>query len=289
MAPTEPIVASAVVVPEPAAPPTPEPALPIKRRLSSVSVDDNKRPRLSVDGNNGADAEAPPKSPSRHRTAERRKTAQAEERKRGQRLFGGLLGTLSQSSSDKAQKRRAEIERKQQEKLKIQQSELDENKKQKRDRVIETRRHEQKKFDEQSMRIRHSNTLAMAHFLQTKTQPTLYYKPWELRPEEAAQIDCQVKNAEEAIEAELKQFEESRVAQDQSSNAGHATKKADEDVQMDMATTKTEAERNVTEADEAQRNEAQTNPSNDDGEQSHDNHEDNSETVLEAEEDTVIY
>jgi hypothetical protein len=38
-----------------------------------------------------------------------------EDRKRGQRLFGGLLGTLSQSSSSAAQRRRADIEKKQQE------------------------------------------------------------------------------------------------------------------------------------------------------------------------------
>jgi len=113
-----------------------------------------------------------------------------EERRRGQRLFGALLGTLSQSSTTAAQKRRADIEKKQQAKLKLQAEEFDQKQKERLDELMKIRRREQKKFDEQSvselrlpesewlltlaqMRIRHSNLLAMAHFLQTKTEPRL--------------------------------------------------------------------------------------------------------------------
>ena len=74
-----------------------------------------------------------------------------EERKRGQRLFGALLGTLSQSSSSTAQKRRVDIEQKQQAKLKLQAEEYNERKKQKLDALMETRRQEQKKYDKQSV------------------------------------------------------------------------------------------------------------------------------------------
>lgn len=74
-----------------------------------------------------------------------------EERKRGQRLFGALLGTLSQSSSSTAQKRRTDIEKKQQAKLKLQAEEQDEKKKQKLEALLVVRRREQRKFDEQSV------------------------------------------------------------------------------------------------------------------------------------------
>jgi len=77
-----------------------------------------------------------------------------EERKRGQRLFGALLGTLSQSSSSTAQKRRTDIERKQQAKLKLQADEFDEKKKQRLDAVMDFRRREQKKYDKQSVCLR---------------------------------------------------------------------------------------------------------------------------------------
>lgn len=74
-----------------------------------------------------------------------------EERKRGQRLFGALLGTLSQSSSSTAQKRRTDIERKQQDKLREQAEELDEQKKQRLESLLVVRRNEQKKYDKQSV------------------------------------------------------------------------------------------------------------------------------------------
>ena len=75
-----------------------------------------------------------------------------EERKRGQRLFGALLGTLSQSSSSTAQMRRTDIEKKQQAKLKLQAEEQDEKKKQKLEALLVVRRREQRKFDKQSVR-----------------------------------------------------------------------------------------------------------------------------------------
>lgn len=116
-----------------------------------------------------------------------------EERKRGQRLFGALLGTLSQSSSSTAQKRRTDIEKKQQAKLKLQAEEQDEKKKMKLEALLVVRRREQRKFDKQSvcsvqqsgevfimrcadelkMQLRHSNMLAQAHFLRTRAEPRL--------------------------------------------------------------------------------------------------------------------
>ncbi|KAG8531491.1 uncharacterized protein KY384_003120 [Bacidia gigantensis] len=194
-------VASAVILPEtedstPIVPPT------VKRRRSSESSPHSKRARLSQNAaKDDQESSFPrPNQLSREdRLNERRKTGPLEERKRGQRLFGALLGTLSQSSSSTASKRRADIEDKQRTKLKQQNEEENEKKRANIEAIIEVRRQEQKIFDRQSMRLRHSRALAKAHYLQTKAEPKLYYKPWELLPDEEAKIKAQIKNVEETI------------------------------------------------------------------------------------------
>lgn len=74
-----------------------------------------------------------------------------EDRKRGQRLFGGLLGTLSQSSSSAAQRRRADIERKQQDKLKSQDLQYDELKKQRKEQREAIRRKETPLYEREAV------------------------------------------------------------------------------------------------------------------------------------------
>jgi hypothetical protein len=76
-----------------------------------------------------------------------------EERKRGQRLFGALLGTLSQSSSTTAQKRRADIEQRQQTKLKLQDEEYGEVKRKKREDMIAERRSRQRGVEREAVRF----------------------------------------------------------------------------------------------------------------------------------------
>ena len=146
-------IASAVIVPEPSEQPH-SPTESLKRRQSSLSEQSAKRPRLGheEDGHDQGTMSPPPPSTRIDRALERRKSGQMEERKRGQRLFGALLGTLSQSSSSTAQKRRTDIERKQQAKLKSQADELDEKKRQRLDAIWEVRRREQIKYDRQSVR-----------------------------------------------------------------------------------------------------------------------------------------
>jgi hypothetical protein len=116
-----------------------------------------------------------------------------EERKRGQRLFGALLGTLSQRSSTAAQKRRADIDQRQQAKLKLQDEEYGELKRKKRDDIIAERRSRQREAEKEAvcfsdqrrglykselkislqLATRHKNLLAMARYLKTKTEPVL--------------------------------------------------------------------------------------------------------------------
>jgi hypothetical protein len=75
----------------------------------------------------------------------------AEERKRGQRLFGALLGTLSQTSAKPAHRRRDEIEKRQQDKLRQKDEELADEKRRKREELDAVRRKEQKAWDRQSV------------------------------------------------------------------------------------------------------------------------------------------
>lgn len=139
-------VASAVILPDSID--EPQPSAQGKRRQSNTSVGSAKRSRLTQHSpiDTGKDL-----IPTQERVPERRRNGQLEERKRGQRLFGALIDTLSQSSSSTAQKRRTDIEKKQQAKLKLQAEEYDEKKKQRLDALMAIRRIEQKKFDNQSV------------------------------------------------------------------------------------------------------------------------------------------
>ena len=106
-------------------------------------------------------------------------------------MFGGLLSTLSQSTPNGQQKRRLEIEKRQAEKAQQQKHDDELRRAEKLANLKKIRKVEQIKFDEESvsrvkgpiwggllisglqMRVRHSNMLAMANFLSTKTEPKL--------------------------------------------------------------------------------------------------------------------
>ncbi|OJJ37623.1 hypothetical protein ASPWEDRAFT_171092 [Aspergillus wentii DTO 134E9] len=191
----------------------PSPEAGLKRRKSSTTDADSKRRRLSShheDERPQSPQDRRPSSPApEERKVERRPVrGREEERKRGQRLFGGLLGTLSQGSNSAAQRRRADIERRQQDKLKLQDEEYGELKKKRRDERVATRKKDQRLYEEESMRTRHSNLVAMAHFLKTKTKPVLYYKPWQLTHRDEDVIQDQIDEAEATVARETADFEE---------------------------------------------------------------------------------
>ncbi|KAJ0419835.1 pinin/SDK/memA/ protein conserved region-domain-containing protein [Aspergillus carlsbadensis] len=205
-------LASAVIVPEQETiERSPEAGL--KRRQSSTTEldSDTKRRRLSSQAetqeteSNAAQTQISPKR--EEQDSDRKRTRRDEERKRGQRLFGSLLGTLSQSSTSAAQRRRADIERKQQDKLKLQDEEYGELKKKRREERLAVRRKEQKLYEKEMMDTRHANLLATAHFLKTKTEPVLFYKPWQLRSEDEAVIRDQIREAEATIAREVEEYE----------------------------------------------------------------------------------
>lgn len=132
-------IASAVVLPdEPASPPG------SKRRQPSISEESAKRPRLddtaSV-GRRDSNSEVKAAAPVRR------------ERGRERRLFGAVLGALSQApSTTAAQKRRSEIEKRQ---LAQRKQETEESEQRKAERIAKRkiqRWKEQKRLEEQSVR-----------------------------------------------------------------------------------------------------------------------------------------
>jgi hypothetical protein len=156
-------IASAVVLPDPLPSTEPGPSPSAKRRLSSEHDEPSKRPRTSSEQSTNPSLMPLKTSPEptikKEKLAdkpinhgpERRKVSVQEERKRGQRLFGGLLSTLSQTTPNSQAKRRLEIEKRQQEKAKLQKAEDDRRRARKREDLVTTRKTEQAKFEEASV------------------------------------------------------------------------------------------------------------------------------------------
>ena len=149
------MIASAVVVPEPDSLPKP-PSPSLKRRQSSLDSDSSKRPRLDTQTSQQSNDD---RSPTAAMSPPQRKSSAigsgaAEERKRGQRLFGALLGTLSQTSAKPAHRRRDEIEKRQLDKLRKKDEELADEKRRKRQELDAVRRKEQEIWDRQGVRYK---------------------------------------------------------------------------------------------------------------------------------------
>lgn len=155
-------LASAVAVPQPDIhiPAVSSQEERLKRRNSSVSDTEAKRRRLDAgengDNDNALATESSQQPPSveqdeQQRWRNRRGDRNAEERKRGQRLFGALLGTLSQQVSTATQRRRADIEQRQQEKLKMQDAEYDEQKRKRREELTAIRKKQQRAWEREAV------------------------------------------------------------------------------------------------------------------------------------------
>ncbi|EFQ27067.1 uncharacterized protein GLRG_02238 [Colletotrichum graminicola M1.001] len=131
-----------------------------------------------------------------------------EEKKRGKRLFGGLLSTLSQTNSGSQHKKRREIEQRQHEKAQKQRAEDEKRRTEKLARITEARWQEQIKFDEKAMKSRHAGMVAMAHSLRTKAWPPIYYRPWKFTKEQEDEIDAQIRDAKATVARETEAFRE---------------------------------------------------------------------------------
>ncbi|KAK7713083.1 hypothetical protein SLS63_012165 [Diaporthe eres] len=160
------------------------PSSPEQRRRPSESTRHDDHSPVSPPGRRGSETNR--RMSSSHgaeRDRGRRESYSQEEKKRGRRLFGGLLSTLSQTTANSQQKRRLEIEKKQQEKAVKQKTEDDKRRMEKLAKLDKVRKIEQVRFDEQ-----------------------VYYRPWELTPEQEDIIKDQIRDAEDEIANEVRQF-----------------------------------------------------------------------------------
>ncbi|KAK4225532.1 hypothetical protein QBC38DRAFT_530547 [Podospora fimiseda] len=154
-----------------------------KRRYSSSSTSPTTRPTKRVQLDYDIDD---------YDKKKKKPVITQEDKKRGKRLFGGVLSTLSQPTTTSLhQKRKAEIERKLRERA---------------EREKEIMRRERLDEREEGMLRRHAVVLKRALWLQTESEPRLFYKPWRLTREQKEKVEKQVADAEKQIEREKEEF-----------------------------------------------------------------------------------
>ncbi|KAF2995521.1 hypothetical protein E8E13_001838 [Curvularia kusanoi] len=220
-------IASAVVLPDaddsPAPVPPPAAASPsntLKRRQSSVDApEDSSVKRARINGSSPTTTTNEPDPSTKPALPQRR------ERGRERRLFGAVLGALSQATPTSGQKRRSEIEKRQ---LLARKQEDEESEARKAERLARRRVQrwkEQKRFERQALKTRHDNLFHLAHFLHTETEPHLYYRPWEMSPEEEDRVQAQIAEARETIDRETGEFE----AREEEEKAGQRERRASPD------------------------------------------------------------
>lgn len=136
-----------------------------------------------------------------------------EEKKRGKRLFGSLLGTLGgikkDATSAKAQERaarQAEVEQRQKDRLQKASDEIAQRQAQANE--IRRKRQEERDVIMEKERVEAVQEIKvlLARNLKTASSagPGLYYMPWKLTPEQEARIDKQVEIAKQEQAEALK-------------------------------------------------------------------------------------
>ncbi|KAM4054647.1 pinin/SDK/memA/ protein [Hirsutella rhossiliensis] len=199
--------------------------------------------------------------------------ATEEEKQRGKRLFGGLLNTLSQKTSNPQQRRRQEIERRQRDKMQQQAAEEDKKRAEKRAALHDIRMEQQITWEERVMRSRHAKTLKLAQFLQTRSTPEIYFLPRRLSRREKDIIEAQVRNCKASISRELEDFKGRKEQHLKRYGSRRDSDAAPSPAQHHKAAQHEPAE------DAVKKTAAPV----------HDMHDDSGDVLVEAEEDTVIY
>ncbi|CAI0653132.1 unnamed protein product, partial [Colletotrichum noveboracense] len=217
--------------------------------------------------------------------------------------------TLSQTNTSSQHKKRREVEQRQQERAQKQRAEDERRRAEKLARITEVRWQEQIKFDEKvvrgqflpwehappvllitpsQMKTRHSNMLAMAHALRTKTQPQIFFRPWKLTREQEDEIDDQIQDAKATIAREVEVFNERREEHERRYGRSRPPTR-----QEQSAPVTAEASTDATSAPEAPPAEAlkaDTNTlSHDTDRHDREPHDESGDVVEDAEEDMVIY
>lgn len=143
------------------------PANDLKRRHSEASEQESKRLRASP-GKTSPDPEAaratdaPSEERSRRESTDkanegkdgRRKSGAVNEKDRSRRLFGGLLGSLSQKGDSRTAKKRQEIESRKKAELQRQDDERVEDKQRRLEELAAKRRRVREKMDGETVRVR---------------------------------------------------------------------------------------------------------------------------------------
>ena len=148
----------------------------LKRRQSEVSEQESKRLRASPGKTSPSpettrasarrDSNAPGEEDSRRESTDkaageqaqqkgepRRKSSAVNEKDRSRRLFGGLLGSLSQKGDSRTTKRRQEIESRRKAELQRQDDEHLEDKQRRLEQLAEKRRRVKKELEAETVRI----------------------------------------------------------------------------------------------------------------------------------------
>ena len=148
----------------------------LKRRQSEVSEQESKRLRASpgktspdpesARASAPRDSDAPGEEGARRESTDktageqlpqqgeaRRKSSAVNEKDRSRRLFGGLLGSLSQKGDSRTTKRRQEIESRRKAELQRQDDEHIEDKQKRLEKLAEKRRRMKKELEAESVRI----------------------------------------------------------------------------------------------------------------------------------------
>jgi hypothetical protein len=147
------MIQSAVVVPEPEE--QHQEYMPsLKRRQSSISSEtSSKRPRLSPRNSTEHGSPNNMSPPAQRKPSQANTSTGAQERQRTQRLFGNVFSNLNKTSAKPAHRKRDEIEKRQQERLKLQTEEAAEEKRKRREEVDKLRQRQQKAWNEQSVSV----------------------------------------------------------------------------------------------------------------------------------------
>jgi hypothetical protein len=148
----------------------------LKRRQSEVSEQESKRPR-AIPGKTSPDPETASASarresdvpskekprrestdkatrgPAPQRGEARKKSNAVNEKDRSRRLFGGLLGSLSQKGDSRTTKRRQEIESRRKAELQRQDDEHVEDKQRRLERLADKRRRVKKELEAERVRV----------------------------------------------------------------------------------------------------------------------------------------
>ncbi|KAI1433935.1 hypothetical protein GGR50DRAFT_451140 [Xylaria sp. CBS 124048] len=185
---------------------------PQKRKASSPNPTEDapmKSPkRIKIDSDKEDDEQQAPSQAVKRTGADRQAMARLEETRRGRRLFGGLMNTLSEASAGPQPHKRQDVERRKQAKSTQQRAREERFRVQRFYQLEEVRKSEQVRFDREIMKAKHADMLAKAHFLQTRAQPKIFYLPWKLSRAQEDTIRDQIQEVENIIQMEILKLNE---------------------------------------------------------------------------------